>query len=97
MDIGLQVSLSETFNIVAADLISQGVPVVGTTEIPWMNHMYCADPTETQEIYNTLKLVHEFPQLNVHANKHGLKHYTNKTKDIWENYFKHEQHEKEKS
>ena len=34
MDIGMQVSFSETFNIVGADIISQGVPLVGSAEIP---------------------------------------------------------------
>lgn len=37
MDVLMQVSNSETFNIVAADSVSMGVPVVVSDEIPWLN------------------------------------------------------------
>jgi hypothetical protein len=38
MDICLQVSLTETYNIVAADAINTGVPVVTSNEIPFVNY-----------------------------------------------------------
>jgi hypothetical protein len=47
MDIGMQVSFSETFNIVSADLLSQGVPVVGSEEIPWLS-LHLAHPLPTE-------------------------------------------------
>lgn len=50
MDMGLQVSYSETFNIVLADCISQGVPVVGSPEIPWMSICSQADPNSIDDI-----------------------------------------------
>ena len=37
MDIGMQVSFSETFNIVTADMVSVGTPVVCSSEIGWVN------------------------------------------------------------
>jgi len=37
MDIGLQVSLSETYNIVTADFISQNVPIITSKEIKFVN------------------------------------------------------------
>ena len=88
MDIGLQVSFSETFNIVGADLISQGVPIVGSTEIPWAVHPWCADPTSTADIVNKLEFAYNWPKLNVFANQISLKNYTNKTAKIWYNYCK---------
>jgi hypothetical protein len=87
MDIGMQVSFSETFNIVGADLISQGVPIVGSKEIPWIDHWFCANPTETEEIYRALILTHTAPDSNVSKNQYSLKIYTDNTKIIWENYF----------
>ena len=33
MDVGMQVSISETYNIVAADFVSVGVPIIGSQEI----------------------------------------------------------------
>jgi hypothetical protein len=37
MDLGLQIYLSETYNIVTADFISQKIPVVTSIEIPFVN------------------------------------------------------------
>ena len=87
MDIGMQVSFSETFNIVGADLISQGVPLVGSVEIPWMSSVYCAKPTEMEEIYDTLLFLYNNPYDNVVKNQLLLTKYTNTSKDIWKKYF----------
>lgn len=38
MDIGLQVSLSETYNIVAADFVNNNIPIVTSKEISFVNH-----------------------------------------------------------
>ena len=87
MDIGMQVSFSETFNIVGADLISVGVPIIGSEEIPWMNAWFCARATETEEIYRALLLTYQSPQLNVAKNQELLTIYTNNTREIWKKYF----------
>lgn len=50
MNIVLQVSNSETFNIVAADTVSMGVPVVVSDEIPWLGAEFHADPNEVASI-----------------------------------------------
>jgi hypothetical protein len=88
MDIGLQVSFSETFNIVGADLISQGVPLVGSAEIPWKVTAFAADPTNSQDIAAKLLTTYNWPQVNVKANQWSLTQYTNKTAKIWTKYFK---------
>ena len=88
MDIGMQCNFSETFNIVSADLISQGVPIVGCREIPWAGPTWCADPTNTVDIANTLKSAYRWPWVNAKLNQMNLKNYTNKTADIWTKYFK---------
>jgi hypothetical protein len=87
MDIGLQVSYSETFNIVGADLISQGVPLVGSSEIPWAVTAFTADPTSSEDIANKLKTAYRFPWANVKANQWSLTRYTNKTIQVWAKYF----------
>ena len=83
MDIGMQVSFSETFNIVACDFLSQGVPVIGSSEIPWMPGIYCADPASSKDIVEKLLRAFHFPQLNVKLNKYYLRKYINETIDIW--------------
>lgn len=87
MDIGLQVSFSETFNIVGADLIGQGVPLIGCDEIPWLA-IGKADVNSSENIIEHLDLVYKYPQLNVKLNQMFLTHYTNKTEKIWSKYFK---------
>ena len=88
MDIGLQTNFSETFNIVSADLISQGVPIVTSREIPWSNFIFNARPTESEEIYHAMTRALVFPQANVWLHQHNLTRYTNRTERIWANYFK---------
>jgi hypothetical protein len=87
MDIGLQCSFSETFNIVGADLTSQGVPLIGSSEIPWSSYFNNADPTNSKDICRALMKAYKHPQLNVFRNQYHLKRYTNMTKKIWNKYF----------
>jgi hypothetical protein len=86
MDICLQSSFSETFNIVGADVISQGVPLVGSTEIPWQV-LGISDPTNSADISKALEFAYNWPQMNVKINQFGLKLYTDKTRKIWVKYF----------
>ena len=89
MDIGVQVSFSETFNIVGADLISQGVPLVGTAdEIPWAVNGFCADPNNSASICEKLALTYRMPWINVKSNQWSLTHYTNQTAKLWSKYFR---------
>ena len=83
MDIGLQVSFSETFNIVGADIISQGVPLVGSIEIPWLDDACAARAQYSEEIFDCLLLTHGDPQRNVECNQAKLTEYTNYTYDVW--------------
>lgn len=88
MDLGLQVSFSETFNIVAADLISQGVPVVGSREIPWLTQFSSADPTSSDSIAKMLSSAYTSPKFNVWRNQDKLVSYTNESKHVWNSYLK---------
>jgi len=87
MDIGMQCNFSETFNIVGADLVSQGVPLIGTKEIPWCSSLYSPDPTNSDQICDTLLKTYHLPWLNVKLNQYNLTKYTSNTKRIWIKYF----------
>jgi len=88
MDIGMQVSFSETFNIVGADIISQGVPLIGTAEeIPWAVHGFCADPNSSADIARKLELSYNWPRINVKSNQWSLTAYTDATRKTWAKYF----------
>jgi len=88
MDLGLQCSFSETFNIVGADLISQGVPLIGSTEIPWSISWFNANPTNSQDISTKLSRAYDWSYLNVKSNQWSLTCYTTRTQEIWVKYFK---------
>ncbi len=52
IDLGMQVSLSETFNIVTADYVAAGLPVVVSSAISWIsrwNQVPCEDSLEITE------------------------------------------------
>jgi len=83
MDLGMQVSLSETFNIVSADLINQGVPVIGSKEIPWLAPEFVANPVDSAHIVRTLKRAWFWRWFNVKINQSRLNKYTNKSRKIW--------------
>lgn len=93
IDIGMQCNFSETFNIVSADLISQGVPVLGCREIPWSTRFFDAQPTESDDIAAKLDRIYRFPSINVWLNQRGLTKYTNQSKNIWIDYFKDQDNE----
>jgi hypothetical protein len=88
MDIGMQVSFSETFNIVAADFINQGVPVVTSREIPWVNGLYKCRTTSSASIVKILKRVYNQPKINVLLNRSNLISYSKKAKKVWMRFFK---------
>jgi len=89
MDLGLQVSFNETFNIVAADFVSQDVPLIGSNEINWLSYFYKTNPTSTDDIVKKMKFAYFFRNFNLQKlNKIGLT-ITNKTaKENWVKYFK---------
>lgn len=90
MDVGLQVSFSETFNIVAADMVTSNLPVVVSPEISWVSDPCQADPTSSKDIADTLVRVldweHEI-ELKV-RNFHNLKHLSEEAEDRWTDYLK---------
>lgn len=49
IDIGLQVSMSETFNFVAANYVSAGIPMVVSKEIEWAS---CFSKTKKDSVEN---------------------------------------------
>lgn len=85
MDLVTQVSTSETFNIVAADAVAHGVPVVGSSEIPWLDSEYVADPGSAEHI--TSKMLHVWENSGqdlLEADQlYNLRDYTDTTKELW--------------
>lgn len=89
MDMGLQVSYSETFNIVGADFVARGVPLVGSSEIPWLPSLFCADPNSVIDMVRKMKVAYLYSRipLLMDLSHHFLKKYVRDTEDIWLDYF----------
>jgi hypothetical protein len=87
MDIGMQVSFSETFNIVAADMLVAGVPLVTSNEIPWASNLSVAEPTNLDSIVEKMSLATVVPRLNVWDNRRKLKKYLRNSILLWTGYF----------
>lgn len=50
IDIGLQVSLTETFNVVCADYVTAGIPVVASKEVKWLSPLSKAQDDSAKDI-----------------------------------------------
>ena len=87
MDIGMQVSFSETFNIVGADFISQGVPLICSNEVPWIDQKFRADPTNSVDICKHLVETAINPTVNITSNQAALTEYSTTTKSGWLEFF----------
>jgi len=85
MDLGMQVSFSETFNIVAADMVHVGCPVVASKEIEWLPGYTYANPNDIGSIYNKLCLLWRYrrmPGLSF-LNRLSLSQYSRNSRRTW--------------
>jgi len=88
LDIGMQVSLSETFSIVAADMVNVGIPIVVSHEIDWASFISKVDATNSRKISAGLNLAEILATINVERNRHGLKKANKKSKKDWLEFLK---------
>ena len=83
IDIGMQVSLTETFCIVAADLVSSSVPTVVSPEVVWAAKSAQTPATDGGEITKKLREVWSERDRIIRENHFGLEKFVLKSKHIW--------------
>lgn len=85
MDLGLQLSLSETFNIVSADFVSQDVPIVTSHEVRWMPKYFTADATDIKSILAAIKRVTWYDRhfIWLETQWRAMKKYVNTSQRVW--------------
>jgi hypothetical protein len=89
MDLGLQMSFNETFNIVAADFVSQNIPIIGSYEINWLSCVYKAVATDSRDMVKKMKIAYRFRKMNLQKlNKINLIKLGEESQIIWGKYFK---------
>ncbi len=86
MDVCMQVSFSETFNITAADAVSENVPVVASPEVPWISPFLAANPTDIEDIVCKLHRALVAIQFR-DFNKVRLIRYVKASRKLWRRYF----------
>ncbi len=84
MDLGLQVSFTETFNIVCSDFVHLNIPIVGSPEIKWLNPLYQANPTDLKSIIRHMWIAWNGKKIDLQlVNKHSLEKYNHAAKKEW--------------
>jgi glycosyltransferase involved in cell wall biosynthesis len=87
IEILMQVSYSETFNIVAADAMAMSVPLVVSDDIPWIGDYAVAEPNDVQSMVDVmLRIWNEDPfQANVrlHRQRRDLMLYCRDAESQW--------------
>jgi hypothetical protein len=88
MDIGMQLSFSETFNIVGADHVINGIPFLGNSEIPWWDQDVDVSTTDRWEIVKSLHEVYSASELVGVRNQINLIKYVETSQKLWLDFLK---------
>ena len=87
MDIGMQVSYSESFNIVAADFVDNDVPFIGSPDIDWLPKLYRVDFNSSEAIADGLRFtVGWMGRLMRHSCKSHLNQWNSDAEENWMGY-----------
>lgn len=87
MDLGMQVSLTESFNIVTADFVGQNVPIIVSPDISWMPFIYHADPNSSDDMVCKLWFTYITSKFKLHlVNRLALSWYNETATDEWLDY-----------
>ena len=89
MDMVMQVSLNETFNIVSCDAIAVDTPIVVSKEVPWASRWTTVeDPNDINSIVHGMNVSALLGSVGVCLNKRSLKYYNKHTVKVWLKEFK---------
>jgi hypothetical protein len=83
MDLAMQVSFSESFNIVSADCVTAGVATVVSDDIEWMPGFLKTSPTSHRGMVKKLKRAWRWRRLAVWQQRLSLSIYNLKAKLAW--------------
>jgi hypothetical protein len=87
MDLGLQASITETFNIVTADFVKCGVPFVASADIDWAPDYTIADPHSITSILERIEHVMSMDKKEIqHDAIHKILKYNRQALNEWINF-----------
>lgn len=92
MDIGLQVSLSETWNHVCCNYIDAGVPTVASKEVYWLSQLSQARDDSIQSIVRKMELALFFKRSLVGLNRLRLTYHGWRGSRAWAKFMERRSH-----
>jgi hypothetical protein len=89
IDIGMQVSLTETYNVVTADLVNCCIPIVVSPEVYWVARKFQADPNLGSDIIEKLNSAYRAVHDGSHKmNNSLLEEDSSISAGIWKDFLK---------
>ena len=86
MDVGLQVSFTESFNIVSADFVHASVPIIVSPDICWQYKYLQVDPNNAYEIEDKIHDVMLRPIHFIIEQKQALHKYNKRAVRAWKEF-----------
>lgn len=87
IDIGMQVSLTETFNVVCADYVTAGIPVVASKEVSWLSNYSKAQDDDINSMVEKMEFAMHH-RLLIKLNQWHLHHHSEKAQKAWHEFVK---------
>ncbi len=86
MDLGMQVSFSESFNIVTADFVSSKVPIIVSEDITWMPSSLKVNPNDVVGMELKIGEVLRHPNRFIRRQSKSLLQYNSAAIDVWDGF-----------
>lgn len=86
MDLGMQVSMTESFNIVTADFVGEGVPIIVSEDIEWMPAFTKTDDKSSEAIADKIEDALSWPNVFTHTSLYSLNKYNKHSLKEWKKF-----------
>lgn len=83
MDFGLQISFTESFNIVTADFVHESIPIVVSKTIHWMPEKAMADCEDVGDMIEKMEYAYQNPHRSAERNTKALNVYNKDSIKAW--------------
>jgi len=88
MDIGLQVSFTESFNIVTANFVTEEIPIIVSEDIDWMPSSMRVKATDAVAIESKIREVLRNKKRFVRRQTKALNEYNDTAIQVWEGFLR---------
>jgi hypothetical protein len=82
VDLGMQVSLTETFNVVSADYVAAGIPIVVSKEVKWASRLSMAKDNSIDDIVAKMRRAYNHRWI-IGRNQNLLRQHQSDAENSW--------------